>query len=114
MQPGELVKFALWNVQSLNQTKSLGVTEYLLENNVHVACLSETWFHDESNYQTALLANAVNYSVYSRPRITDTIGGGVCILLKNKFKSVLLKNGISHLLSRSLFSPAYLTCLVKN
>ena len=30
-----------------------------------------------------------NYSVYNKPRVTDTTGGGVCILIKNKYKSVL-------------------------
>ena len=72
-----------------------------------MACLSETWFYDESNYQTAVLSNAGNFSVHNRPRITDTIGGGVSVLLKDNFKSVQLrKRGFS-----SFESLAILTTL---
>ena len=83
----------MWNVQSLNQTKFYSVLEYLLERDIGIACLSETWFHDDTNYQTSLLEFAGNFSVYSRHRVTETRGGGVCLLMKNKFKSVKQNKG---------------------
>ena len=90
-----MVNLIVWNVQSLNQTKFYSVLEYLLERDIGIACLSETWFHDDTNYQTSLLEFAGNFSVYSRHRVTETRGGGVCLLMKNKFKSVKQNKGSS-------------------
>ena len=59
--------------------------EYFLENDIDIACLNETWFYDD-NYQTAQFKNVGNYFVFNKPRVTDTHGGGVCILMKNKLK----------------------------
>ena len=76
-------------MQSLNQQKCYVLLEYLLEHDIQVACLTETWFQDLDNFQTSLFREGGNYSVYNKPRVTDTTGGGVCILIKNKYKSVL-------------------------
>ena len=65
--------------------------DYLIGNDVQFACLSETWFYDVENFQTLLLKDAGSYDVYNRPRITETCGGGVTILIKKKYKSILQK-----------------------
>ena len=75
-------------MQSLNQDKCCKLLEYLVANDIDIACLSETWFKDIVNFQTTLLAEGGNFKVYNKPRLTETIGGGVCILIKNKYKSV--------------------------
>ena len=92
MQSRTLKKFVVWNVQSLNQNKCNVLLDYLLEKDIHIASLTETWFLDENNYQTGKLCNGGNYFVCNRPRVTDTWGGGVCVLMKNKFKPVRQKN----------------------
>ena len=74
----------------MNINKSHSALEYLLEKQIDIVCLSETWFYDERNYQTALFEDG-NYKVFNRPRVTDTIGGGVCILINNRFKTTQLK-----------------------
>ena len=81
----------MWNVQSLNQNKCDVLLDYLLEKDIHMASLSETWFLDENNYQTGKLANGGDYFICNRPRVTDTIGGGVCTLMKKRFRPVRLK-----------------------
>ena len=73
-------------MQSFNQRKCMPALEYFLEKDIHIVCLTETWFQNECNYQTAQFKNVGNYYVYNRPRVTETIGGGVCILMKDKFK----------------------------
>ena len=82
----------LWNMQSLNIQKSHVLFEYLQENDVQIACLTETWFHDLNNFQTSLIQEGGSYTVYNKPRVTETIGGGVCILIKDKYTSVLQKS----------------------
>ena len=61
--------------------------EYFLEKDIHIVCLTETWFKDNYNYQTARFKNSGNYNVYNNPRVTETIGGGVCILMKDSFRA---------------------------
>ena len=68
--------------------------EYFQEKNIYLVCLSETWFYDDTSYQTSLFNNVGHFSVFNRPRVTDTIGGGVCILMKDHIKSKQLKNRV--------------------
>ena len=98
----------LWNVQSLNINKSHSALEYLLEKQIDIVCLSETWFYDERNYQTALFEDG-NYKVFNRPRVTDTIGGAVCILINNRFKTTQLKRTLY-----SSFEFVSVVCSVSN
>ena len=102
-----IVNIVLWNVQSLNKKKSHAVTDYCLEKNVHLACLSETWFQDDKNYQTALFSEAGNYISYNHPRKTDTIGGGVCIFMKNIYKTVQQKKTVN-----SAFESVSILCCI--
>ena len=71
----------------MNKNKSHAALNYFRDNNTQLACLSETWFQDENNYQTALFSDSGSFTSYNRPRKTDTIGGGVCIFIKNFYKS---------------------------
>ena len=72
-------------------------------------CLTETWFQDDDNYQTAFLSDMGNYTVFNKPRITDTIGGGVCILIKNIYKAIRLKKS-----SYSAFESTTILCCFSN
>ena len=54
--------------------------DYQLNNNIELSLLSETWFHDEENYQTSFFKEFGIYNVFNNPRITDTWGGGYVFL----------------------------------
>ena len=96
-------------MQSLNIQKSHVLFEYLQENDIQIACLTETWFHDLNNFQTSLIQEGGSYTVYNKPRVTETIGGGVCILIKDKYTSVLQKSK-----SFSSFENVVILCNVSN
>ena len=109
-----MISFVVWNVQSLNQRKSLLAVEYFLENNVFAASLTETWFKDDDNYQTALFKNVGNFSVFNRPRVTDTTGGGVCVLMKVGVNTTQLKKNDSTLhLNQFRHYLVFRICLVR-
>ena len=93
----------------MNQKKSHLALEYFLENDVHLACLSETWFFNINNYQTALFAEGGNYIAYNRPRVTKTIGGGVCIFVKDKYKCTQQKKN-----QHSSFESISILCSISN
>ena len=72
-------------------SKSSSAVNFCIENDVSIAFLTETWFFNDFNYQTALFKDIGQYDAYNRPRITNTIGGGVCIFLKDNLKGVQQK-----------------------
>ena len=72
-------------MHSLNTKKAKKLMDYQLNCNVDISLLSETWFYDDENYQTSFFRDYGNYEVYNNPRITDTWGGGVCVLANKKF-----------------------------
>ena len=96
-------------MQSLNQSKIYTVIDYLIGHDIQLACLTETWFHNVDNFQTSLIAESGNYTLFNRPRITDTRGGGICIVIKNHFKSVLQKQK-----SYTSFEYISILCSVSN
>ena len=93
----------------MNKNKSHAALNYFRDNNIQLACLSETWFQDENNYQTALFSDSGSFTSYNRPRKTDTIGGGVCIFIKNFYKSIHQKKT-----SYSAFECVSTLCCISN
>ena len=51
MQPLTTIKLFVWNAQSL-VNKVDEVTQVLLDNQVDVACITETWLSDENSVTT--------------------------------------------------------------
>ena len=81
----------VWNAQSLNN-KVDEVTQFLLDRQVDIACISETWLSGESSVTTFAIKEAgyqIDHSFRSKR------GGGVAILWKPQFKvKCNLKNKI--------------------
>ena len=74
----------VWNVQSINN-KVDEVIQVLSDNNIQVACISETWLSDQTSITTSIIKEA-GYEIDHAYR--DKRGGGVAILWKNiKVKS---------------------------
>ena len=83
------------------------MSNYCLDNHIHLACLSETWFQDDTNYQTALFSEAGSYTSHNHPRKTETTGGGVCIFMKNMYKTVKQKKTVN-----SAFESVSILCCI--
>lgn len=60
-----------WNSQSL---RPISISELLLQENIHIAAISETWFDSE------LDVNISDFNVYRKDR--DDSYGGVAILVQ--------------------------------
>ena len=69
----------MWNVQSI-VNKIYEVLQVLIDNNVQIACISETWLSDKSSITTSIIKEA-GYEIDHVYR--DKRGGGVAILWKN-------------------------------
>ena len=67
-------------MHSLNSNKAKYLMDYQSNCNIDLSLLTETWFQDEENYQTSFIREFGNYNIFNNPRITDTWGGGVCVL----------------------------------
>ena len=67
-------------MHSLNIQKAKKLMDYQVNCKIDISLLSETWFYDDENYQTSFFRQFGNYEVYNNPRVTDTWGGGVCVL----------------------------------
>jgi hypothetical protein len=50
---------------------------------IDILCITESWLIPATADSLLLGDNASNYSVFRKDRITDTHGGGVCLLLDN-------------------------------
>lgn len=72
-------------MRSLNIEKSKLLMDYQSNNNIEFSFLSETWFHDEENCQTSFFRELGDYNVYNNPRVTDTWGGGICVLANKRY-----------------------------
>ena len=68
----------IWNAQSLNNKVHLFI-EFLEDNQIDIACITETWFSDEGNITTFAIKEA-GYEIEHTYR--DKRGAGVCIIWK--------------------------------
>ena len=59
--------------------------DYQVNCKIDISLLSETWFYDDENYSTSFFRHFGNYEVYNNPRVTDTWGGGICVLANKTY-----------------------------
>jgi hypothetical protein len=75
-----LFNCAIFNARSLNN-KLVDLHAYLNISEVDILCITETWLKPTT--PDSLLINGLNYTVFRSDRITESRGGGVCILINN-------------------------------
>ena len=78
------MKCLLWNPQSL-QNKILDFIQSLLDNDIDIAFVTETWMTGPNNLTSGLLKES-GYTMFHSFR-TDQRGGGVAILTKSHFST---------------------------
>ena len=77
-------KFALVNAQSVRNRTALLLSDYVMSNNIDIACITETWLTQLDNVDIAVLQGN-NYTLSHVMR--DNIrGGGVGVLFKSTYK----------------------------
>ena len=81
----------MWNVWSiLNPEKLRSVLQVLEDNQIQIACITETWFDAEKGIFTSAIKSE-GYEIIHSPR-SDKRGGGTAIIYKNNLK---VKKGAS-------------------
>ena len=80
--PLTTIKILIWNAQSL-ANKIDEVMQFLIDNDVDIACISETWLSDESSMVTFKIKES-GYMIDHAYR--SKCGGGVAILWKPQIK----------------------------
>ena len=104
--------------------KTLQITELLLEQDIDIMCLTETWLKKSSN-ATILELSEMGYGIIHTPRFTK--GGGTAILFKDSFimKRQKTTNYVTFEVTESIFmvpttnkhirlSSVYRTCTNNN
>lgn len=80
---GAKLNLLSWNAQSIaNRTKNFELELLLRDNNIHIACIQETYLSNGTK------VHLENYSLYRHDR--DTHGGGVAIAVRNNIRHELL------------------------
>ena len=78
----KLINFAFLNTRSLCNT-TLQVKDYVVENDIDLLAITETWLLDQDSYTTCELC-PTGYMLHSVPRRSR--GGGVALLSKKALK----------------------------
>ena len=75
----------VWNVWSiLNPVKLKNVLQTLEDNDIQIACITETWFDADKGTFTSTIKDE-GYKILHSPR-TDKRGGGTAIIYKENLK----------------------------
>ena len=74
------IKCANWNVRSLNN-KTSQVMDFLIDNDISILFVTETWLTDQNNNTTALIRDH-GYKIHHSHRSSGH-GGGVALIYKN-------------------------------
>ena len=75
----------VWNVWSmLNEEKCNNILQVFEDNQVHIACITETWFDTQKGKFTAAIKEA-GYQIVHAHR-EDKRGGGTAVIYKNNLK----------------------------
>ena len=72
----------LWNVRSLNKKVDY-IMQHIVDTDVTIACITESWLTDPSNHVTYRIKN-YGYSI-SHTHRENGMGGGVCFIYKPGF-----------------------------
>lgn len=80
-----LIKALSWNAQSLNN-KISELSQFIEQNDIKIALISETWFRPNSTY------NLSNFSIYRADRLVNHNRGGVCVIIHNSISHTFVKN----------------------
>ena len=75
----EGLKMLLWNVRSMNRKVDF-IMQYIVDRDIDIACITESWLTDESNSVTFKIKN-YGYNISHKHR-NNTSGGGVCLIFK--------------------------------
>jgi exonuclease III len=86
----EKLKIGFWNARSLKNKTSL-VTDYMMEHDIDIYLLAESWLKDEDEFEIGELQGNL-YRYIAVPRV-DRPGGGVACLFKKHLK--VTKSAIS-------------------
>ena len=89
LQKYDFVKILLWNVRSLNNKVDF-VMQYLVDNDISVACITESWLTDSNDFTTFRI-KSYGYSVSHKHRELRR-GGGVCFIYKLNNKVIESKS----------------------
>ena len=79
----------LWNVRSINNKVDF-VMQYIIDADVSVACITESWLTDLNNYITFRI-KSYGFSISHKPRESGK-GGGVCFIYKPEIKVIESKS----------------------
>ena len=75
----------VWNVWSiLNPVKLRSVLQVFEDNNIQIACITETWFDSDKGTFTSTIKGE-GYKIHHSPR-SDKRGGGTAIIYKENLK----------------------------
>ena len=98
-----------WNVRSaLNELKLANILLYMIDNNISIACITETWFDSKSSTFTKKIKNA-GYEFIQGYR-EGKKGGGVAVFYK---KSVKVKKGNASSNLYDSFEYSYISTVIQ-
>ena len=83
------LNYGLLNARSINN-KTENVTEFILEHELDILCITETWLQPEDKF-TASNVTPSGYSIVSNPRLIRR-GGGVAAIIKSDLSCKRLTN----------------------
>lgn len=86
---GESLNIVTWNARGIRH-KSQELFEFLIQNNVHICLVTETWLN------CSITLNHRGYYIYRNDR--ETRGGGVAIIIKNSIRHELLPVCNTHII----------------
>ena len=75
----------LWNVRSFNNKIDF-IMQYIVDCNISIACITESWLTDQNDYVTFRIKN-YGFSLSHKPRENGK-GGGVCFIYKPDIKVI--------------------------
>ena len=82
-----LIRFATWNVQSLNK-KSADICDLIISNHLDILAVTETWLSEidyQNNNSVAEILNTLkDFAFYHVPRV-NRAGGGIGVFLRKGF-----------------------------
>jgi exonuclease III len=76
----KVIDFCLYNVRSV-VNKSLAIRDFIIDNDLDLIALTETWLTDDSDHTIDQLTPE-GYSIINVPR-EDKVGGGIALLYKS-------------------------------
>ena len=84
-----IINFLLWNVRSINN-KTDYVMQYLIDSDIDIACITETWLTDTENHTTFRL-KSYGYQIVHKHRLNGK-GGGVGFIYKPNLTLRVIKH----------------------